>query len=101
MVTSKKLLYAALRHLDFVRTYRSQSDHNPHIYERRQRVDMADLVIDVQLWPDGRHRVSHMWSGYGVVKPTYFRTAAELPLAVEDQIKKARVTQDHVRKVRS
>lgn len=90
-------IYSQLLRLNFARTYRSRSDNMAHIYERASEYDGARLVIYVQVWPDGNHRVSHGWSGYQCVPPTGFRDSSEISAALADQVEKVHLTQKRVR----
>lgn len=51
------------------------------IYVRRQ----GAITLDVQLWQDGRHRVSHMYQGRGNTPPTSFRTLPQMLTAIQTE----------------
>lgn len=79
-----KELQRALRGLGFRRTYNGRSTVNPdcQIYERG---DANHFCLDVQLWGDGGHRVSHTLRGRCSVPPTNFRELDELGPALAQQ----------------
>ena len=78
-----KAFYAKLRELGFKRVHRCRSDNDCHIYER----DEGDrITIIVQLWPDGRHRASHMAGGRCKDRPSDFRLVSSMTGAVEAQV---------------
>lgn len=63
-----------LRGLGFVRL---DNDRDPLIYQRAYGVFPEQRLVDVQLWRDGKHRVSHMvftkpGYGRGSTPPTDF-----------------------------
>jgi hypothetical protein len=97
MPDSIKQFFTPLRRLGFVRTHRTHTLGMPHLYERESVAGDGKLVVTVQTWPDGRHRVSHIWGGYGVVLPTYFRDLDGMYKAIRRQTELVERTQAHVR----
>ena len=70
-----KTFYPALKKFGFKRVHRGRSDQDCHIYER----ECDDRILDLQLWPSGKHRVSHWHQhvtgskrGAMNTSPTYF-----------------------------
>jgi hypothetical protein len=58
-------------------------DHRAHGFVCYRKTYDDGLTIDIQLWVDGGHRVSHWHDGHMDTHPTYFRTAEGMVRAVE------------------
>lgn len=93
-------IYRGLRGSGFSRTRRSLGLYFPHIYECREEFDGESLVYIAQIWPDGKHRISHSWAGYAIVPPTYFDESCEIPAVLKEQQGLVHLTQVHVKKIR-
>lgn len=77
-------LQRALRRFGFKRLHRGRDRNNPdcQIY---MKGDVNALAFELQLWGDGKHRVSNWSYGRMTHLPTDFRTVNQMEAAIEYQ----------------
>lgn len=94
MDTTLRPFQAVLRKAGFTRTFVGRSD-NVQIYEKRFLYQNHRIVLDVQLWGDGHHRVSFMKNGIGWIVPTDFETIKGMKRAIARQTGRAKRENPH------
>lgn len=73
--------FTELRRMGFKRSY--PNDRDCLIYTRMEPDGIRKL--DLQLWRDGAHRVTHWIGGRETTVPTDFKTLGEMRAAIEDE----------------
>jgi hypothetical protein len=74
-----KAILSELRHYLAKRTF---CDNSVVCYE----FTVGDRQIDLQLWNDGNHRVSHFLRGRMSTVPTDFKTVEEMKAAIQREL---------------
>lgn len=82
----------ALRKAGFVKASDSRAGGLRCIEFNRQ---VGARSVSVQLWGDGRHRVSHMLDGRGSTLPTNFTSVEDMAWAIVNEL----LREDHRRKL--
>lgn len=70
-----------LRQAGFRKTWDTRSGGQRMTEWKREHQD--GRTLEVQIWADGLHRVSHSWVGCSDTVPTSFKTAGEMYLAIK------------------
>lgn len=81
-----KEILAELHAQGFKRDYHSRGGGAEIIiYTKR----VGDRALELQLWDDGNHRVSHFLGGRMSTHPSDFRNVAEMKVAIQHELRAA------------
>lgn len=81
-----KEILGELHRQEFKRDYYSRSGGGEMAIYVKQ---VGSRLVDVQLWDDGAHRVSHMLDGRMSTLPSGFHDAAEMKIAIQHELTRA------------
>lgn len=80
-----KLLLRELHLQGFKRVYEYRSRRITEAMVTYQK-QVGNRLLDLQLWADGGHRVSHYLKGHMSTQPTTFRTLFEMKVAIKTEL---------------